>query len=83
MSKVRLTKKFVLLCMAVCGVYISSAVHSQHVEFTEVFMDSTNKRKCSSRKSHHGYAAFISDDENSCRLEEQRKETVHTHYLRD
>ena len=54
-----------------------------YVEFTEVFMDSTYKRKCSSRKNHHGYAAFISDDENNCRLEEQRKETVYTHYLCD
>ena len=69
--------------MAVCGVYISSAVHSQHGVFTEVFMDSTYKRKCSSRKNRHGYTAFISNDENSCRLEEQRKETVYTHYPHD
>ena len=76
-------EKIVLSCMAVCDVYISSAVHSQHGVFTEVFMDSTYKRKCSSWKNRHGYAAFISDEENSCRFEEQRKETLYTRYLRD
>ena len=59
--------------MAVSDVYILSAVYSQHGVFTEVFMDSTYKKKCSSWKSRHGYAAFISDEENSADLKSKGK----------
>ena len=76
-------KKIVLPCMAVCDVYISSAVYSQHRVLTEVFMDSTFLKEMFVLEKWPWIRCINSDEENSCRFEEQRKETVYTRHPRD
>ena len=66
-------KNFVLLCMAICGIYIYVPYTHNPESARKILW--TQLRKWSCWKICPRYTRFVKDEEDGCRFEGQRKET--------